>query len=427
MACIFTCWPGLEKPFQLADAALRGINMQTFDENATGPLKGIRVLDLTRLVAGNMLTLQLADMGAEVIKVEPAGKGDPLRAWTENDIEAFWKVYCRNKKSLAIDFRVEGAVEVLLKLAEGVDVLVENFRPGRMEDIGLGPEALHKRNPKLVMVRVSGFGQSGPYSERPGFGSLVEAMSGFASRNGFPDRPPLLPPLALADMIAGLQGAFATMVALREVEMKGGKGQVVDLSLFEPILSTLGPETYIHRLTGKVKERVGNRSNTSAPRDVYITRDGGAIALSASIQAMAERLFKVIGREDMITDPRFRTNADRVRNRDMVNDIVAAWIAERDRDEVLAIFNEAGVTGAPVYDASDIMSDVHVQERGVLVELPDDETETAIHHNIHPRLSGTPGTFRLPAPKLGQHTDEVLAKAGYSADDIAQFREGGII
>lgn len=401
--------------------------MKTFDETAKGPLDGVRVLDLTRLVAGNMLTLQLADMGADVIKVEPAGKGDPLRAWTEEGIQAFWKVYCRNKRSLTLDFRNARAAEIILRLVEHADVLVENFRPGRMEEMGLGPDALMTANPKLVMVRVSGFGQTGPYRERPGFGSLVEAMSGFASRNGFPDRPPLLPPLALADMTAGLQGAFATMVALREVELKGGQGQVVDIALWEPILSTLGPEAYTFELTGKVKQRVGNRSNTAAPRDVYTTRDGGAIALSASMQAMAERLFRVIGREDMITDPRFRTNADRVRNRDEVNNIVAEWIAERDRDEVLAIFAEASVTGAPVYDASDIMADPHVQGREILIDLPDDETGTAKHHNIHPRLSGTPGTFRRPAPTLGQHTDEILAAAGFGADEIAALRKEDIV
>lgn len=401
--------------------------MQDFDKQAAGPLQGIRVLDLTRLVAGNMLTLQLADMGADVIKIEPAGKGDPLRAWTENGIEAFWKVYCRNKKSLAIDFRADGAAGVLLRLAEGADVLVENFRPGRMEEMGLGPDILLGRNPKLIMVRVSGFGQTGPYRERPGFGSMVEAMSGFASRNGYPDRLPLLPPLALADMIAGLQGAYATMVALREVELKGGKGQVLDISLFEPILSILGPEAYGYQLTGKIKQRSGNRSNTSAPRDVYATRDGGAIALSASIQAMAERLFRVIGREDMISDPRFRTNADRVRNRDEVNDIVAEWVALRDRDDVLAIFAEAGVTGAPVYDVGDVIDDPNLTAREVLVELPDGETGTVLHHNIHPRLSATPGTFRLPAPELGQHTVELLAEAGYGAEEIEALRSGGVI
>jgi len=398
-----------------------------FDQKNVGPLEGVRVLDLSRLVAGNMLSLQLADMGADVIKIEPAGKGDPLRAWTEAGIEAFWKVYCRNKKSLAIDFRAEGATDVLLKLVESADVLVESFRPGRMEEMGLGPEDLLGQNEKLIMVRISGFGQTGPYRERPGFGSLVEAMSGFASRNGFPDRPPLLPPLALADMIAGLQGAYATMVALREVELKGGKGQVVDLSLLEPILAALGPEAYTYELTGQIKGRLGNRSNTSAPRDVYATRNGGAIALSASIQAMAERVFKAIGREDMITDPKFCTNTNRVENRDEVNDIVAAWVAERDRDEVLRVFMEAGVTAGPVYNVPDIIADEHVKGREVLIDLPDDQTGWAKHHNIHPRLSATPGTFRHPAPKLGCNTEDVLRDVGFGGDEIASLRKRGVI
>ncbi|MAH84214.1 MAG: CoA transferase [Rhodospirillaceae bacterium TMED8] len=398
-----------------------------FDVNAVGPLSGVRVLDLTRLVAGNMMTLQLADMGADVIKIEPAGKGDPLRAWTEGGIAAFWKVYCRNKRSLALNFRADGAADIILKLVQSADVLVENFRPGRMEAMGLGPEVLQVKNPNLIIARISGFGQTGPYKGRPGFGSLVEALSGFASRNGFPDRPPLLPPLALADMIAGLQGAFSIMVALREVELNGGSGQVIDLSLLEPILATLGPEAYTYEITGEVKSRVGNRSNTSAPRDVYVTRDGGSIAVSASMQAMAERLFKVIGREDMINNPKFCSNTERVKNRDEVNDIVAQWVAARDREHVLAIFNEAGVTGAPVYDASDLLDDPHIRAREVLIALPDDETGMAQHHNIHPRLSQTPGKFRRAAPSLGEHTDEILQAAGIKKNEISSLRERGVL
>ena len=403
--------------------------MQSLDYNPQlkGPLAGVRVLDLTRLIAGNMLTLQLADFGAEVIKLEPVSKGDPLRAWTEEGIATYWKVYCRNKKSIALDFRNEKAAELILALVEKADVLVENFRPGRLEQMGLGPEKLHARNPKLIVVRVSGFGQTGPYSQRPGFGTLVEAMSGFANRNGFPDRPPLVPPLALADMIAGLQGAYATMVALREVELKGGRGQVIDLSLLEPILSTLGPEAFSYKVSGVLKERVGNRSNTSAPRDVYLARDGKYVALSASIQAMAERVFTTIGRADMIDDPRYRTNADRVARRDEVNDIVAAWIAERDRDLVLEIFEDAGITASPVYDVADIIVDEHINERGVLVNLPDDEVGEAPHHNVIPRLSGTPGGFRNAAPALGQHTYDYLAEAGYSDSEIDSLRAQNII
>ncbi len=398
-----------------------------FNETQCGPLDGVRVLDLTRLVAGNMLTLQLADFGAEVVKIEPVGKGDPLRAWTENGVSAFWKVYCRNKKSVALDFRSPRAAELILALVEHADVLVENFRPGRLEQMGLAPDQLQARNPKLIIVRVSGFGQTGPYAERPGFGTLVEAMSGFASRNGFPDRPPLVPPLALADMIAGLQGAYATMVALREVELKGGNGQVVDLSLLEPILSTLGPEALTYQVTGKIKERVGNRSNTSAPRDVYLARDGKYVALSASIQAMAERVFQTIDREDMIDDPRYKTNADRVARRDEVNDIVAAWIAGRDRDEVLRIFGAAGITASAVYDIDEIVDDPHVVERGVIVNLPDKELGEAAHHNVVPRLSETPGGFRYEAPLLGEHTVHYLSQAGFSEQQLEALRQQNCI
>lgn len=398
-----------------------------FDADKKGPLEGVRVLDLTRLIAGNMLTLQLADFGAEVIKIEPVGKGDPLRAWTDEGVSTFWKVYCRNKKSIALDFRSNDAAKLILALVKKADVLVENFRPGRIEKMGLGPNVLLSNNPKLIVVRVSGFGQTGPYKQRPGFGTLVEAMSGFANRNGFPDRPPLLPPLALADMIAGLQGAYATMVALREVELKGGIGQVIDLSLLEPILATLGPEALSYKITGEQKVRVGNRSNTSAPRDVYLAKDRKYVALSASIQAMAERVFETIGRADMINDARYKTNADRVARRDDVNDIVAEWIGCRNRDDVLKIFEDAGITASPIYDVSDIILDKHIIERGVIVNLPDDDVGFAPQHNVIPRLSGTPGGFKNRAPVLGEHTDFFLADAGFSKSEIESLRSKNII
>lgn len=403
------------------------MQQRDFDADLKGPLDGVRVLDLCRLVSGNMLTHQLADFGADVTKIEPSGKGDPLRAWTKGGYDTFWKAYCRNKKSIALDFRAEGAAAVILKLVEHAEVFVENFRPGRLEQMGLGPDILHKHNPKLIIVRISGFGQTGPYSDRPGFGSLVEGMSGFAFRNGFPDRPPLLPPIAMADMIAGLQGAYATMVALREIELKGGQGQVIDMSLLEPILSTLGPAAMDFKATGDIPARVGNRSHTSVPRDVYTTRDGKFISLSASIQQMAERVFRTIGREDMIDDPRYRTNADRVQRCDEVNDIVADWVAARDQVEVLRIFAEAGVTSAPIYNAEDLLADPHVNERGVLVEVPDDDLGSAPMHNIHPYMSETPGGFRIRAPKLGEHTDEMLLTAGFTAEEITALRDKKVV
>jgi crotonobetainyl-CoA:carnitine CoA-transferase CaiB-like acyl-CoA transferase len=407
--------------------AVRWDTMREFDLNATGPLTGVRVLDLSRLVAGNMLSLQLADFGADVIKVEPSDHGDPLRAWGDSHIATSWKVYARNKKSLALNLRDPTAIDILLRLAESTAILIEGFRPGRLEMMGLGPEALHARNPKLVLVRISGFGQTGPYRERPGFGTLIEAMSGFADRNGFPDREPVLPPLALADMVAGLNGAAAVLMALREIEVNGGKGQVIDLSLLEPLFSILGAEAAGYRATGKLKQRVGSASNTASPRNVYPTSDGKWVALSASIQSMVERVFRVVGRPEAIDDPRFATNADRVQHREEVDGVVAEWIAERTQEEALRIFAEADVTAGPVYDIAQFMDDPHVREREIVVELPDDEMGTIPMHNIVPTLSGTPGAFRLPAPRLGQHNEELLAELGFDANAVADLRKQGVI
>jgi crotonobetainyl-CoA:carnitine CoA-transferase CaiB-like acyl-CoA transferase len=401
--------------------------MPDFDSNATGPLDGLRVLDLSRLVAGNMLTLQLADFGAEVVKIEALPAGDPLRAWGDSDVETHWKVYSRNKKSVALNLREPDALGLLLRLADTADVLVESFRPGRIEEMGIGPDVLHARNPGIIVVRVSGFGQTGPYRERPGFGTLIEAMSGFADRNGFPDREPVLPPLALADMVAGLSGATATMVALREREVNGGGGQVIDLSLLEPLVSILGAEAAGYALNGQIKKRVGSASNTASPRNVYSTRDGKWIALSASIQSMAARVFDVVGRPELIDDPRFSSNAVRVKHSDEIDAVVGAWVAERSLDEALATFEAASVTAGPVYNVAQFLDDPHVREREIMVELPDDDMGTVPMHNIVPRLSATPGTFRHAAPRLGQHNAEVLGALGLSGDELAALAARGVI
>jgi len=375
------------------------------------PLDGVRVLDLSRLVAGNMLTLQLADFGAEVIKLEP-GKGDPLRAWREDGVAAYWKVYGRNKKSVRLDLRTEDGKALLARLIPTAQVLVESFRPGSMEAAGFGPEQVALLNPGLVFVRVSGFGQTGPYAHRPGFGSLVEAMSGFAAMNGFADKPPALPNFALADMVAGIQGAFAVMVALREAERPGGAGQVIDLSLLEPLHSTLGPEAAAWRITGRIPPRSGNRASITAPRNVYATSDGGWVALSASTQAMTERLFKAIGRADLIDDPHFRTNADRLEHVEEVDEVVGAFIGARTLAENLRFFEAAETTVGPVYDAAGFEADPHVRGRGVLVEMEDKELGSVPMHAVVPRLSRTPGALRRPAPELGEHEAEIRSRLG---------------
>src|SRR5436190_22031496 len=401
--------------------------MRPFRPEASCPLDGIRVLDLSRLVAGNMLSLQLADFGAEVIKIEDPHKGDPLRDWRTNNVSVHWKVYARNKKSVTLNLRAPEGLDLLRRLVATAQVFIENFRPGTLEEMGLAPNALHAINPKLIIVSVSGWGQDGPYRDKPGFGSLVEGMSGFASKNGFADRPPVLPPLALADMIAGLYGSNAVLIALREIEQRGGNGQVIDLPLLDPIFSILGPEAALYKLTHKIEPRVGSRSNNTSPRNVYETRDGRFISISASIQNMAERLFRAIGRADMIDDPRFRTNSDRVRNIDECDRPVAEFIKARTLADNLAAFEAAEVTAAPVYDIGQFIADPHVQARGIVTDLPDPEMGSVPMHAVVPRLSGTPGEIRTPAPALGEHNDAILGALGLDAAALADLRKRKII
>ena len=394
-----------------------------FDPTATGPLDGIRVLDLTRMVAGNMLSLQLADFGADVIKVEPP-PGDPLRDWHDGGHALHWKTYARNKRSIVLNLRHADAKTVLWRLTATADVFIENFRPGTLEQMEIGPELLLKANPGLVVVRLSGFGQSGPYAPLPGFGTLVEAMSGLAARTGFPDREPVLPPLALADMITGLYGAFAVMTALR-VRDRGGRGQIIDLSLLESMFSVLGPEAAIFRQTGVIKERTGSGSHTAAPRNVYRCQDGRYVALSGSTEAMARRIFEVIGRADMSADARFSSNSARVKHRSLVDAAVGDWFAARTREEALQAMREAGVTVGPVYTIADAVADAHFRERRVVVDVEDADLDAVPMHNILPRLSQSPGVWRRPAPHLGEHTDAVLAEAGLDAEAIARLRQEG--
>ncbi len=403
------------------------LHKQDYRADTPAPLSGIRVLDISRLVAGNAVSHVLADFGAEVLKVEAPERGDDLRNWRVQGISTYWKVYARNKKSITLDFRTDEGRALLIKLVETAHVLIENFVPGKLEKMGLGPEVLHAANPKLVMLRVSGWGQTGPFKHKPGFGTLVEAMSGFASMNGFPDRPPVLPPLALADMISGLYGAFAAMVALREVETKAGDGQIIDLSLFEPILSILGPEAANFQITGETTPRLGSRTAISSPRNVYPCSDGKFVALSASMQSMAERLFQIMGRADLISDPRFATNSDRIRNADEIDAIVADFIRQRTQAENLALFDRVGVTVGPVCDASDLMSHDFIREREVLLAFPDDETGTLPMHNVTPRLSRTPGSIRTPAPSLGQHNKEVYEGLGLTPTAQGQLKDKGVI
>ena len=396
-----------------------------FDPTGQGPLAGVRVLDLSRLVAGNILSVILADFGADVVKVEGT-KGDPLRDWLDAGHPLYWKTYGRNKRSIVLDLHIQTAKEILLKLVERSDVLIENFKPGTLEKMGLAPDLLLQINPLLVIVRISGFGQFGPYASLPGFGSLVEAMSGLADRTGFADREPVLPPFPAADMIAGMLGSSATLMALRAVEHGLSKGQVVDLSLLEPLFSLLGPETMSYSLTHSIKERSGSASNTTSPRNVYKCKDGKYVALSASMQSMAERLFEVIGRPDMISDPKFKTNSDRLRNRDEVDEIVGGWFKDRNRSEALEFMRKAGVTAGPVYDIKDVLEDEHFIEREIVVEVDDPDLGWIPTQNVVPKFTSTPGAIRSAAPKLSEHTDTILGELGLSEAEISELKAQGV-
>ena len=372
------------------------------------PLDGVRVLDLSRLVAGNMLSLQLADFGAEVVKIEPY-RGDPLRHWTDEGVSPYWKVYGRNKKSIRLDLKSDDGKNLFSKLVTTAHVIIESFRPGVMEAIGFGPQEVLGINPKIVMARVSGWGQTGPYKHKPGFGSLMEAMSGFAAKNGFADKPPALPNMALADMVAGLSGAFAVMVALREAEKPKGSGQSIDISLLEPLHSILGPDAVQYRITGKVQPRSGNRASITAPRNVYQSSDGKWVALTGSTQDMAKRLFKAIGRADMINDPKFVDNSARLDNVDELDTIIQGFIGQKTLFENLEFFEKAQVTVGPVYDSPDFEADAHVKVRGVMVEVPDKDLGSIPMHDVVPRLSRTPGAIRRKAPDLGGDESEILS------------------
>lgn len=365
------------------------------------PLTGIRVLDLSRLMAGNMLTLQLADFGAEVIKVESA-QGDTLRDWTNEGKPLWWKVYGRNKKSICIDLKSDGDRQALLQLVPQAQVVIESFRHGGMEAFGLGPAVLHAANPQLVIVRISGWGQTGPYAHRPGFGTLIEAFSGFAQRNGFPDKPPALPNLGLADMIAGLSGAFATLAAVREVEVNGGLGQIIDLSLLEPMLGVLGPDAAIYQHTGKLPRRLGNRVENAAPRNAYLCRDGVWMVMSGSTQRMAERVLDAIGKPELVKDPRYVNNAARTANVDSLDEMIGSFVAQRTLEENLLHFGKFEVTVGPMMNVDQLMRDPHVTGRQVLVDVPDPQLGSIMMHNVFPRLSRTPGRIRSTAPEIGQ-------------------------
>ena len=391
------------------------------------PLENIKILDLSRLAAGNMVSHMFADFGADVVKIEKPGKGDDLRNWKINGISHWWAVYSRNKRSISIDLKKDEGLDLLKELVKSADVFIENFVPGTLEKWGIGPEQLNELNKNLIILRISGWGQTGIFKNAPGFGSLVEGMSGFAAMTGEEKQAPLLPPLALADMVAGLTGFGAILMAIVASKKNNTGGQVIDLSLFEPFFSILGPWAASYKISGKVPARIGNRSNVAAPRGIYKTKDNKYVSLSASMQSMWEKLALTIGSSELIKDPRFLTNSDRLNNQDDLDKPISKFIKKYNRDEVLNIFSKEGITVGPVLDISEITEHPYIHDREVLIDHYNEVYGNILMHQAFPRLSKTPGKIRNSAPSLGNDTDAVLREIGISENHIQMLRKNKII
>ena len=395
----------------------------------TGPLHGIRVLDVSTVYAGPITAMLLGDYGADVLKIE-LPTGDPARThgYTVKGHGLWWKVIARNKRAMTLDVRTPEGREILLRLVADSDVMTENFRPGVLEAWGLGPDVLLAANPGLVLLRTTGFGQNGPYARRRAFGSLAEALTGFAHLTGQPDGPPTLPPFGLADGVAGVTGAFAVMTALYERDHGDGRGQVIDLSLFEPLLGIMGPIPSAYDQLGVVPRRQGNRSRNSAPRNTYLTRDGRWVAVSSGATSVAARVMRLVGRPDLAEQPWFSSAVERVRRVDELDGAVQEWIAARDLDEVVAAFDEAGAALFPVYDVAQLVADPQVQARDAVTTVNDEDLGPLRMQNVWFRLRRTPGRIRFTGRRLGQDTDAVLAeRLGHTPEEIAALHEKGVV
>jgi crotonobetainyl-CoA:carnitine CoA-transferase CaiB-like acyl-CoA transferase len=394
------------------------------------PLEGVRVLDVATVIGGPGAATRLGDFGADVIKVEHPASGDTTRTfgWRAGGVGLWWKHLSRNKRPVTLLLSHARGRDLLLRLVEGADVLIESFRPGTLERWGLGPDVLLERNPRLVVLRVSGFGQTGPYAGRPGFGTLAESMSGFVHMNGDPDGPPMLPPIALADEVAALLGAFAVMVALYHRDARQGRGQVIDQSLFEGLFGITGPMAAVFDRLGLVTGRHGSHLPYVAPRGTYRTSDDRWVAVSGTSQSVAERIFAAMDRPELSSDRRFASNEARLEHADQLDELLAEWIGAHTLQEVMTAFETHQAAASPVYDIQQITADLQYGARGTLVRVADDDLGEVVLPDVQPRLSETPGRIRHPGLDLGAANRDVFGQElGLDESELARLRAEGVI
>ena len=393
------------------------------------PLQGVKVLELGTLIAGPFCARILAEFGADVVKIEPPSGGDPLRKWRKlhRGTSLWWYAQARNKKSVTLDLKHPEAQEIVRKLARDADVVVENFRPGAMERWGLGWDALSKVNPGLVMVRLSGFGQTGPYRDRPGFGAIGESMGGLRYVTGHPDRPPVRVGVSIGDSIAALHGAIGALVALHHRNVNGGRGQVVDVALYEAVFNMMESVLPEYGMFGYVRERSGAALPGIVPSNTYVTRDGKYVVIGANADSIFKRMMKAIGRPDMADDPALAHNDGRVARTDDIEKVIGDWVAAHDLDHVLKVLEKAEVPSGKIYDISDIARDAHYAARGMIERHNLGEGASVELPGIVPKLSETPGGTQWIGPALGEHTAEVLANLGYDEKRLRELKKRGVI
>ena len=392
-------------------------------------LSGLRVIELGQLIAGPFASKMLGEFGADVIKIEPPETGDPVRAWRmlHDGTSVWWAAHARNKRSVTLNLREPEGQEVIRQLAKDADIVIENFRPGALEKWGIGFKDLHAINPKLIMLRVSGYGQTGPYKDRPGFGVIGEAMGGLRYLTGEPGRPPVRTGVSIGDTLSGLHGVIGILLALRHREQQGGVGQEVDVALYESVFNMLESVLPEYSKFGAIRQPSGASMPGIAPTNAYLCKDGKYALIAGNGDSIYKRLMEMIDRADLANDPKLARNVGRAEHADLIDAAISAYTAQHSLDDVLASMNAAGVPAGKSYDAADIANDPHYQARDMILNATLADGSVVQVPGIVPKLSQTPGQITRPAPALGQHTTEILESLGISASQQADWKARGVI